>query len=150
MVPAESLARLRKHVLDRVTRGEVTVLAACRAAGLSRARSYQLRRRRVRLLDDNRRQGLRATFTATPTAEGEQGRLTAHSCPRSPQRNRTRRTMTDNGARYVVGLLIPWSEVRILPPEHGGLSYGLITALALPRLLRWPNHPPERAVMAGR
>ena len=45
MVPAESLARLRKHVLDRVTRGEVTVLAACRAAGLSRARYYQLRRR---------------------------------------------------------------------------------------------------------
>ena len=45
MAPAESLARFRKQVLDRVTRGEVTVLAACRAAGISRARYYQLRRR---------------------------------------------------------------------------------------------------------
>lgn len=45
MAPAESLARFRKHVLDRVTRGEVTVLAACRAAGISRSRYYQLRRR---------------------------------------------------------------------------------------------------------
>ena len=45
MAPADSLARLRKRVLDRVTRGEVTVLRACREAGISRALYYQLRRR---------------------------------------------------------------------------------------------------------
>ena len=45
MVPGESLARLRKHVLDRVTRGGVTVAQACREAGISRGRYYQLRRR---------------------------------------------------------------------------------------------------------
>lgn len=45
MVPAESLARLRKHVLDRITRGGVTVAQACRETGISRARYYQLRRR---------------------------------------------------------------------------------------------------------
>ena len=45
MAPAESLARLRKHVLDRVTRGGVTVATACREAGISRGRYYQLRRR---------------------------------------------------------------------------------------------------------
>jgi len=45
VAPAESLARFRKHVLDRVTRGEATVAQACREAGISRARYYQLRRR---------------------------------------------------------------------------------------------------------
>lgn len=45
MAPADSLARLRKRVLDRVSRGEVTVARACREAGISRARYYQLRRR---------------------------------------------------------------------------------------------------------
>ncbi len=45
MAPAESLARLRKHVLDRVGRGEVTVATACREAGISPARYYQLRAR---------------------------------------------------------------------------------------------------------
>ena len=45
MAPADSLARLRKGVLDRVSRGEVSVARACREAGISRARYYQLRRR---------------------------------------------------------------------------------------------------------
>ncbi len=45
MAPAESLARFRKYVLDRVARGEVTVARACRDGGISRARYYQLRRR---------------------------------------------------------------------------------------------------------
>ena len=45
MAPAESLARLRKGVLDRVTRGGVTVVEASRDAGISRSRYYQLRRR---------------------------------------------------------------------------------------------------------
>ena len=45
MAPADSLAHLRKSVLDRVSRGAVTVAHACRDAGISRARYYQLRRR---------------------------------------------------------------------------------------------------------
>jgi len=45
VAPADSLAHLRKGVLDRVTRGEATVARACRDAGISRARYYQLRRR---------------------------------------------------------------------------------------------------------
>ena len=45
MAPGDSLAHLRKRILDRVTAGEVTVLQACREAGISRARYYQLRRR---------------------------------------------------------------------------------------------------------
>ncbi len=45
MAPADSLAHLRKRVLDRVARGEVSVTRACREAGISRARYYQLRRR---------------------------------------------------------------------------------------------------------
>ncbi|MBI2773581.1 MAG: transposase [Chloroflexi bacterium] len=45
MAPSDSLARLRKRVLDRVTRGEVSVARACREAGISRSRYYQLRRR---------------------------------------------------------------------------------------------------------
>ncbi|MBM4433584.1 MAG: transposase [Actinobacteria bacterium] len=45
MAPGDSLARLRKRVLDRVSSGEVTVLRACREAGISCSRYYQLRRR---------------------------------------------------------------------------------------------------------
>ncbi len=45
MAPAESLARLRKGVLDRVARGGVTVAKATADAGMSVARYYQLRRR---------------------------------------------------------------------------------------------------------
>ena len=45
MAPADSLARSRKSVLDRVARGEASVIRACRDAGISRARYYQLRRR---------------------------------------------------------------------------------------------------------
>ncbi len=45
MAPSDSLARLRKRVLDRVSSGEVSVVTACREAGISRARYYQLRRR---------------------------------------------------------------------------------------------------------
>ena len=45
MAPADSLARLRKRVLDRVASGEVSVIQACREAGISRSRYYQLRRR---------------------------------------------------------------------------------------------------------
>jgi len=48
VAPAESLARLRKGVLDRVGRGGVTVTTACREAGISRGRYYQLRRPRGR------------------------------------------------------------------------------------------------------
>src|SRR5581483_1226361 len=45
VAPSDSLARLRKRVLDRVSSGEVSVVTACREAGISRARYYQLRRR---------------------------------------------------------------------------------------------------------
>ncbi len=45
MAPADSLARFRKHVLDRVGSGEVSVVDACRDAGISRTRYYQLRHR---------------------------------------------------------------------------------------------------------
>ena len=45
MAPADSLARFRKHVLDRVERGEVSVVEACADAGISRPRFYQLRQR---------------------------------------------------------------------------------------------------------
>lgn len=45
MAPAGSLARMRKQVLDRVARGEVSVVAACRDAGWSRSRYYELRAR---------------------------------------------------------------------------------------------------------
>lgn len=48
MAPADSLAHLRKGVLDRVARGEVTVAKACRDAGISHARYYQLRARYLR------------------------------------------------------------------------------------------------------
>lgn len=45
MAPGDSLTRLRKYVIDRVERGEVSVVDACRQAGISRARFYQLRHR---------------------------------------------------------------------------------------------------------
>ncbi len=47
MAPADSLARFRKQVLDRVSRGEVSVVEACRQAGISRQRFYQLRHRYI-------------------------------------------------------------------------------------------------------
>jgi transposase InsO family protein len=45
MAPAHTLARLRKHVLDRVARGEVTMVEAAGQLGCSRSRLYQLRDR---------------------------------------------------------------------------------------------------------
>lgn len=48
MAPTESLARLRKGVLDRVARGGVTVAKAAADAGMSVSRYYQLRRRYLR------------------------------------------------------------------------------------------------------
>ena len=45
MAPAESLSRLRKGVLDRVTRGGVTVAKATGDAGMSVPRYSQPRRR---------------------------------------------------------------------------------------------------------
>ncbi len=45
MAPAGSLARMRKQVLDRVARKEVSVVQACREAGWSRSRFYELRAR---------------------------------------------------------------------------------------------------------
>ena len=45
MAPAHSLARLRKHVLDRVARGEITMTEAARQLGCSRSRLYELRHR---------------------------------------------------------------------------------------------------------
>lgn len=45
MAPTHSLARLRKHVLDRVARGEVTMVEAARQLGCSRSRLYELKGR---------------------------------------------------------------------------------------------------------
>ena len=45
MAPADSLARVRKHILDRVAGGVVTVVQAYRDAGISRSRFYELRAR---------------------------------------------------------------------------------------------------------
>jgi len=45
MAPAASLARLRKWMLDRVARKEVSVIQACREAGISTSRFYELRAR---------------------------------------------------------------------------------------------------------
>lgn len=45
MAPAASLARLRKQLLDRVFRKEVSVVQACREAGISTSRFYELRAR---------------------------------------------------------------------------------------------------------
>lgn len=45
MAPAASLARLRKWMLDRVARKEVSVVQAAREAGISTSRFYELRAR---------------------------------------------------------------------------------------------------------
>jgi len=45
MAPADSLARLRKTLLDRVERKEAPVTQLCREAGISRSRFYELRAR---------------------------------------------------------------------------------------------------------
>jgi transposase InsO family protein len=45
MAPADSLARLRKTLLDRAERGEAPVTQLCREAGISRSRFYELRAR---------------------------------------------------------------------------------------------------------
>ena len=43
MAPADSLARLRKSLIDRAERGEAPVTELCREAGISRSRFYELR-----------------------------------------------------------------------------------------------------------
>lgn len=48
MAPADSLARLRKALMDRAERGEVPVTRLCREAGISRSRFYELRLRYLR------------------------------------------------------------------------------------------------------
>lgn len=45
MAPSDSLARLRKTLMDRAERGEATVMQLCREAGISRSRFYELRAR---------------------------------------------------------------------------------------------------------
>ena len=45
MAPADSLARLRKALIDRAERGEAPVTELCREAGISRSRFYELRDR---------------------------------------------------------------------------------------------------------
>lgn len=45
MAPAHTLARLRKHVFDRVTRREITMVEAARRLGCSRSRLYELKAR---------------------------------------------------------------------------------------------------------
>lgn len=45
MAPAHTLARLRKHALDRVARGEVTMVEAAGQLGVSRSRLYELKDR---------------------------------------------------------------------------------------------------------
>jgi transposase InsO family protein len=45
VAPGTSLARLRKQLLDRVFRKEVSVVQACRQAGISTSRFYELRAR---------------------------------------------------------------------------------------------------------
>ena len=45
MAPADSLARLRKALIDRAERGEAPVTQLCRDAGISRSRFYELRAR---------------------------------------------------------------------------------------------------------
>ena len=45
MAPADSLARLRKALIDRAERGDVPVIQLCREAGISRSRFYELRAR---------------------------------------------------------------------------------------------------------
>ena len=45
MAPADSLARLRKALIDRAERREASVIQLCREAGVSRSRFYELRAR---------------------------------------------------------------------------------------------------------
>ena len=45
MAPADSLARLRKALIDRAERKEAPVTQLCREAGISRSRFYELRHR---------------------------------------------------------------------------------------------------------
>lgn len=45
MAPADSLARLRKALLDRAERREAPVTQLCAEAGVSRSRFYELRAR---------------------------------------------------------------------------------------------------------
>jgi Helix-turn-helix domain len=45
VAPADSLARLRKTLLDRAERREVPVTQLCRETGISRSRFYELRTR---------------------------------------------------------------------------------------------------------
>lgn len=45
MAPKQSLARARKHVLDRVARGVITMVEAASQLGVSRSRLYELRHR---------------------------------------------------------------------------------------------------------
>lgn len=45
MAPEASVARARKQMFDRVARGEVTVVEACRQHGVSRSRYYELKAR---------------------------------------------------------------------------------------------------------
>lgn len=45
MAPADSLARLRKSLMDRAERREAPVTQVCRDAGISRSRFYELRAR---------------------------------------------------------------------------------------------------------
>jgi Homeodomain-like domain len=45
MAPADSLARLRKALIDRAERREAPVTQLCREAGVSRSRFYELRAR---------------------------------------------------------------------------------------------------------
>jgi len=45
MAPADSLARLRKTLIDRAERREAPVIQLCREAGISRSRFYELRAR---------------------------------------------------------------------------------------------------------
>lgn len=45
MAPAASLARLRKRILDRVARKEVSAVQVCREVGMSTSRFYELRAR---------------------------------------------------------------------------------------------------------
>ena len=45
MAPADSLARLRKTLMDRAERREAPVTQLCREAGVSRSRFYELQAR---------------------------------------------------------------------------------------------------------
>ena len=48
MAPADSLARLRKALMDRAARREAPVTQLCAEAGISRSRFYELRARYTR------------------------------------------------------------------------------------------------------